>query len=160
MEFKDAVYFISLKYCRNTLEAEDNLHDTFVIVFETIKSYKGKGSLEGWIKRIAINKAVDKFKRNIRDTENELLEIKEDTLEDNLVYNLDLNTILNCIQELPDRYRLVFNLYELDGYTHKEIADLLGISEGTSKSNFHRAKQILKQKITLLIGKSEKHTES
>ncbi len=130
------------------MEAEDNLHDAFISIFKTIKRYKFKGSFEGWMKRITIYKAIDKYKvkRPIS------IEINNDILEDTTVNseqeNLPLDVILNHIQELPDQYRLVFNLYQLDDYSHKEIASLLSISEGTSKSNFHRAKLILRKNIS------------
>lgn len=146
--YKDTLFLLSLKYCRNEVEAEDNLHDAFISIFETIKNYKNKGSFEGWMKRITIYKAIDKY--NKKKPLN--IEINNDLLEDTSVetetVNLPLDVILNFIQELPDQYRLVFSLYQLDNYTHKEIAAMLSISESTSKSNLHRAKSILKKKIT------------
>ena len=145
--YKDVLYTLCLKYCKNTEEAEDNLQDAFISIYNNISKYKGKGSFEGWMKRITINKAIDKYKKdgfmNVM--------IKDDLLSDTTIdtdqLNLPLHTLLNTIQELPSRYRLIFNLYEMDGYTHKEIAKQLNISEGTSKSNLHRAKLILKDKI-------------
>jgi RNA polymerase sigma-70 factor (ECF subfamily) len=140
------IYLASLKYCRNAAEAEDNLQDTFITVFERIRSYNGTGSFEGWMKRIAINMAIDKFKyavkfnSEVNDGPDEDLSIPADT-------SISLDEVLKLIRELPDQYRLVFNLYELDDYSHKEIAAMLDISESTSKSNLHRAKSILKQKI-------------
>ena len=117
------------------------------VIGENIKKYNGNGSFEGWMKRITINKAINKYKKK----KPVYIDIKNDILEDTSIeedkLNLDLDTILNCIQQLPNQYRLVFNLYELDDYSHKEIANLLSISENTSKSNLHRAKIILKQKI-------------
>jgi len=146
--YKDTLFLLSLKYCRNEVEAEDNLHDAFITVFETIKKYKNKGSFEGWMKRITIFKAIDKY--NKKKPIN--IEINNDLLEDTTIeaerINLPLDVIMNFIQELPDQYRLVFSLFQLDNYTHKEIANLLSISESTSKSNLHRAKSILKKKIT------------
>ncbi len=145
--YKDSLFTLCLKYCKNITEAEDHLHDSFIVIFKTIGNYKNRGSFEGWMKRITINKAIDKFKKekftNIPINEN----LIPDTLIDTDKLNIPLQTILNTVQELPSQYRFVFNLYELDGYTHKEIAKLLAISEGTSKSNLHRAKAILKKKI-------------
>jgi len=130
------------------MEAEDNLHDAFISIFRTIKKYKFKGSFEGWMKRITIYKAIDKYKAKRPIS----IEFKNDILEDTTVNseqeNLPLDVILNHIQELPNQYRLIFNLYQLDDYSHKEIASLLSISEGTSKSNFYRAKLILREKIS------------
>ena len=148
LKYKDLVYTTSLKYCRNKAEAEDNVHDVFIVIFETIHKYKNKGSFEGWIKRISIHKAVDKFRQ--KKTTDLPYQIESDTREvtiDKEQVNIPIDTIFEAIQELPERYRLVFSLYQLDDYTHKEIASMLSISVGTSKSNFHRAKQILKEKI-------------
>ncbi len=148
LKYKDLVYTSSLKYCRNKAEAEDNVHDVFIVIFETIHKYKNKGSFEGWIKRIAIHKAVDKFRQ--KKTTDLPYQIESDTREviiDKEQVDIPIDAIFEAIQELPERYRLVFSLYQLDDYTHKEIATMLSISVGTSKSNFHRAKQILKEKI-------------
>ncbi len=145
--YKDTLYFTSLKYCRNEVDAEDNLHDAFITIFQKIKTFKNKGSFEGWMKRITIYKAIDKYKAAKPIN----IEIKDDFLEETVAVeettNLDLEVLLKLIQELPDQYRLVFNLYQMDGFSHKEIAILLNISEGTSKSNYHRAKLILRENI-------------
>lgn len=145
--YKDMLFTLCLKYCKNTVEAEDNLQDSFLNIFKHIHKYKGKGSFEGWMKRITINKAIDKYKDekhlNIEINDN----IITDTLIDNEILNIPLDQILNAITELPTQYRLVFNLYELDSYSHKEISKMLNISIGTSKSNLHRAKLILKNTI-------------
>ena len=144
--YKNTLFVLSLKYCPNENEAEDNLHDVFIEIFTRIKNYKGSGSFEGWIKRITINKAITRYKQSYT-----LTPIKDDYPEDIKIdeneIDFSIDTILSYIQELPHQYRLVFNLYELDDYSHQEIAAMLSISESTSKSNLHRAKQILKQKI-------------
>jgi RNA polymerase sigma-70 factor (ECF subfamily) len=146
--YKDDLYILCLKYCKSKEEAQDNLQDSFLEIFDNIKSYKGIGSFEGWMKRITIHKAIDKYKK-VKPIN---IEINDSLLEDTTIDNttvemIPLDAILNYIQELPTRYRLVFNLYELDQYSHKDIAELLHISINTSKSNLHRAKHILKQKI-------------
>lgn len=157
--YKDTLYFISLKYCRNEADAEDNLHDAFIAIFQKIKTYNNKGSFEGWMKRICIYKAIDKYKasklanveigNNISDESNQI--------DDNPEVSLDI--LLNTIQELPDQYRLVFNLFQLDNFSHKEIAVLLNISEGTSKSNYHRAKLILRDKLNAIINSTNPKAE-
>lgn len=150
-QYRDTLYFISLKYSRNDAEAEDNLHDAFITIFQKIKTFKDKGSFEGWMKRITIYKAIDKYKEK-RPIAVELINDRlEDTTIESDLEQLPLNTLLMAIQELPDQYRLVFNLYQMDGYSHKEVAELLEISEGTSKSNYHRAKLLLKEKLTQLL---------
>ncbi|MBK5213042.1 MAG: sigma-70 family RNA polymerase sigma factor [Flavobacteriaceae bacterium] len=149
-QYKDTLFFTSLKYSRNEADAEDNLHDAFITILQKIKTFKNKGSFEGWMKRITIYKAIDKYKNNKFIN----IEIKDDILdekveiEENPAVNLD--QLLEIVQQLPDQYRLVFNLYQLDGFSHKEIATLLNISESTSKSNYHRAKLILRDKIQTL----------
>lgn len=146
-KYKDTLYFTSLKYCRNEADAEDNLHDAFITIFQKIKTFKNKGSFEGWMKRITIFKAIDKYKTNSPLN----IGLKEDILEESVTMeeepNLSLEKLLKLIQELPDQYRLVFNLFQLDGFSHKEISGLLNISERTSKSNYHRTKLILREKI-------------
>lgn len=144
--YKNSLFVASLKYCRNYDEAEDNLHDAFIEIFTNIKNYKGAGSFEGWIKRITINKAINRYKKSYFLTAIKDDHQQEETIIENEI-DLQLDVILTFIQDLPNQYRLVFNLYELDDYSHQEIAGLLGISESTSKSNLHRAKQLLKEKI-------------
>lgn len=145
-QYKKPLFVLSLKYCANEAEAEDNLHNGFIEIFTNIKKFDHKGSFEGWMKRIIINKAIDTYKRK-----GQLYPIKDNLVEDTIVDQTDIDLpidyLLKLIQELPDQYRVIFNLYELDDYSHKEIAALLSISEGTSKSNLHRAKLILKEKI-------------
>src|SRR5690606_26753951 len=134
-------------YSRNASEAEDNLHDSFMTIFKKINGYSYKGSFEGWIKRITVNTVLQKYRKqgtfdslpyNLEEDINVSTEQQEE-------YSLDY--LLGIIQSLPDRYRLTFNLYVLDGYSHKEIATMLDISEGTSKSNLARAKMALRNKI-------------
>lgn len=144
--YASKLFSLSLKYSRNYAEAQDNLQDAFVTIFKKIEQYKSKGSLEGWMKRIAINTALQRYRSvGIFDI------ISEDQIEDVTIEIEDdtvgIDYLLQIIQELPDRYRLVFNLYALDDYSHKEIADMLDISTGTSKSNLARARLILKEKI-------------
>ncbi|WP_034042261.1 RNA polymerase sigma factor [Wocania ichthyoenteri] len=144
--FSSKLFSVCLKYSRNYAEAEDNLQDAFLTIFDKIEQYKSKGSFEGWLKRITINTVLQRYRNEkVFDIINENvadeveLEIDED--------NVSLDYLLKIIQELPDRYRLVFNLYVLDGYSHKEIADMLSINIGTSKSNLARARQALKETI-------------
>lgn len=145
--FADVLFSISLKYSRNYSEAEDNLQDAFIKIFEKIHQFEFKGSFEGWLKRITINICLQRY-RNQKVFElvnEEALKADEAYVEDE---DYSLQFLLSCIQSLPDRYRMVFNLYTLDGFSHKEIAEQLNISEGTSKSNLSRAKEILRRKIT------------
>lgn len=135
-----------LKYSRNKTEAEDNLHDSFMTIFDKIDQYSFKGSFEGWIKRITVNTVLQKYRKDQHlNVVSEDTEYEEDVDTDGT--DISLSTLLGYIQELPHKYRLTFNLYVLDGYSHKEISEMLGTSTGTSKSNLARAKAILREKI-------------
>ena len=135
-----------LKYSRNKTEAEDNLHDSFMTIFDKINQFRFKGSFEGWIKRITVNTVLQKYRKD--QHLNVISENTEDEIEvDTEDVDISLSTLLGYIQELPHKYRLTFNLYVLDGYSHKEISEMLGTSTGTSKSNLARAKAILRDKI-------------
>lgn len=145
--YADRLFAVCLKYSKNYEDAEDTLQDSFLTIFDKINQYKNKGSFEGWLKRITIHTAIQKYRNKAPlQIVTEVIEDKtdEESLDD---FTFDINTLLNCIQQLPDRYRLVFNLYVLDNYSHKEVADLLAITEGTSKSNLSRARKILKEKL-------------
>ena len=145
--YSSVLFGICLKYSPNRAEAEDNLQDAFITIFSRVEQYQGKGSFEGWIKRITVNTALQKYrKKKVFDISNE--QQIEDVQVEVEEIDIPLDFLLKIIQELPDRYRLVFNLYVLDGYSHKEIAEMLGISDGTSKSNLARARMILKTKVT------------
>lgn len=144
--YASKLFSLCLKYSKNYAEAEDNLQDAFVKIFDKINQYKNNGSFEGWIKRITINTALQRYRHVavFSITNEDAIEDADIELEENSV-NLDY--LLQIIQDLPDRYRLVFNLYVLDGYSHNEIGKILNISVGTSKSNLSRARLILKDKI-------------
>ncbi|WP_452225524.1 RNA polymerase sigma factor [Lacinutrix chionoecetis] len=146
--FSSKLFSVCLKYSRNYVEAEDNLQDAFVTIFNKIEQYKNKGSFEGWLKRITINTALQRYRtQGVFDIVNDdLIEEEAVTIDDDDSISIDY--LLKIIQELPDRYRLVFNLYVMDGYSHQDIANMINVSTGTSKSNLARARQILKDKIT------------
>lgn len=147
-QYSGVLFSICLRYSPNHTEAEDNLQDAFMTIFAKVGQFKDKGSFEGWMKRITVNTVLQKYRKqkvfNIKEEAN--LEQPDD---DDVVIESEvpLKYLLQIIQELPDRYRLVFSMYVLDGYQHKEIAEMLGISDGTSKSNLARARGILKKKV-------------
>ena len=145
-KFSGILFSVCLKYSPNYHEAEDNLQDAFITIFNRIEQFKGKGSFEGWMKRVTVNTVLQKYRKqrvfnlsNEEQVEEAVIEI-----EDNVV---PLDFLLKIVQELPDRYRLVFTMYVLDDYAHKEISEIVGISVGTSKSNLARARGILKVKV-------------
>jgi len=140
------LFGVCLKYSDSYPQAEDNLQDGFVTIFEKISQYKDEGSFEGWMKRILINTALQKHRKqkvyaltNEDNIPEEEVEVETD--------DLSVDFLLKCVQELPDRYRQVFNMYVMDGYSHREISEMLKISEGTSKSNLARARMALRDKI-------------
>lgn len=142
-----------LKYSRNRADAEDNLQDGFLLIFQKIGQFQFKGSFEGWAKRVMINNVLQRYRtegifelvsENIPDVAD--VEIESESIS--------MDYLIGIIQELPDRYRMVFNLYVIDGYSHKEIAEMLSITDGTSKSNLARARMILKEKIEAQQGNS------
>ena len=144
--FSSKLFSVCLKYSRNYAEAEDNLQDAFLTIFDKIEQYKNKGSFEGWLKRITVNTVLQRYRsEKVFDiiNENTIVDVELEVDED----NISITYLLQIIQELPDRYRLVFNLFVLDGYSHKDIADMLDINVGTSKSNLARARQTLKKTI-------------
>jgi RNA polymerase sigma-70 factor (ECF subfamily) len=145
-KFSSTLFSVCLKYSPNYHEAEDNLQDAFITIFNRIEQFKGKGSFEGWMKRVAVNTVLQKYrKQRVFSLSNEeQLEEAVIEIEDNAV---PLDFLLKIVQELPDRYRLVFTMYVLDDYAHKEISEIVGISVGTSKSNLARARGILKIKV-------------
>jgi RNA polymerase sigma factor (sigma-70 family) len=145
-QYKKTLFTLSLKYCANASDAEDNLHNAFIEIFTSIHKFDKRGSFEGWIKRITINKAIDSYKKKLFDVPVPEYSLCDTTLDEDEL-DISVDYLLTIIQELPHQYRLVFNLYELDDYSHQEIAEMLSISVNTSKSNLHRAKLILKQKI-------------
>jgi len=148
--FSPVLYGICLKYMKNEDDAKDVFQESFIIAFQKIHQYKFEGSFEGWLKRIFINKLIEtlnkkkkeSFFMDIFDPETDFVE--EDDLE---VSTIPQEKLLEYIQDLPDQYRLVFNLYVFEKMKHKEIAEQLKISEGTSKSNLNRAKKILQKRI-------------
>ncbi|MBQ4822326.1 RNA polymerase sigma factor [Aquimarina sp. MMG016] len=154
--YKDRLFALCLKYCNNFDEAEDNLQDSFLAILKKINQYNFKGSFEGWMKKITIHKAIDRYKKDFVKN----IDLKEELIQDTNIdyeeFNFSLDELLKLIQELPSKYRLVFSLYELDNYSHKEIAEMLQISEGTSKSNLHRAKVLLKTKVVSVSAHKKK----
>jgi RNA polymerase sigma factor (sigma-70 family) len=148
--FSPVLYGICLKYMRNEDDAKDVFQEAFVIVFEKIEQFKFEGSFEGWIKRIFINKLIETLKKKKKDVlVLDLSDFEEEIIDDEVLETdvIPQEKLLEYIQELPDQYRLVFNLIVFEKMKHREVATLLEISEGTSKSNLNRAKKILQQKI-------------
>ncbi|WP_026451177.1 RNA polymerase sigma factor [Aequorivita capsosiphonis] len=146
-QYSGVLFAICLRYSPNYTEAEDNLQDAFITIFKKVEQYKGKGSFEGWIKRVTVNTVLQKYRKKRTFEIVDEGQIEDNAEEEVESEGIPLDFLLKIVQELPDRYRLVFTMYVMDGYQHKEIAEMLGISDGTSKSNLARARMILKNKI-------------
>jgi RNA polymerase sigma factor (sigma-70 family) len=146
--FSAKMYGVCLRYAKDATEAEDNLQEGFIKVFTNLRSFRNEGSLEGWIRRIMVNVSLEKFRKQ------RLLYSVEDVsvydtvnFSDDVIAKITADDLIRLVQELPPRYRLVFNLYVMEGMTHQEIAGHMSITEGTSKSNLSRAREILKRKV-------------
>lgn len=137
-----------MRYSRTTFEAEDILQDSYIKIFQNIDSYNLEFSFEGWIKKIVQNTAINNYRKNIKFNSHISLENDDGVLENNELADVfeqfNTNELLKLINELPEGYRLAINMFCIDGYSHQEIAEMLGISIGTSKSQVHKAKQFLK----------------
>ena len=145
---------VCLRYSKNTEQAEDVLQDGFVKVYSKLKDFKMEGSLEGWIRRIMVNTALDQIRKNGK--------LLGDTNIDDVGYKIENNAfvfeglvaedLMKLIQSMPTGYKVVFNMFAIEGYTHFEIAKTLGISENTSKSQYSRARAYLREKLELIDG--------
>ena len=146
--FAPKMYGVCLRYSKDATEAEDNLQDGFIKVFEKIDTFRHEGSFEGWIRRIMVNVSLEKYrKHNLLQTVDDISSYELPDLKDEIISEISANDLMKLIRELPPRYRMVFNLYVFEGMNHREIAEEMRISEGTSKSNLARARIILKKQI-------------
>ena len=142
------MFGICLRYAKDYTAAEDILQESFIKIFNKISQFSFEGSFEGWVRRIVVNTAIDKLRKQ------SLLYVltddysKYDTINyDDVTSSISAQDLIKLVQELSPQYRLVFNMFAIEGYPHSEIAEILGISEGTSKSNLSRARQILQEKV-------------
>jgi RNA polymerase sigma factor (sigma-70 family) len=146
--YKGKMWTVCLRYARDQDEAKDIMQEGFIKIFEKIKQYEGRGHFEGWIRRIMINTALSEYrKHHLLHSESENFSQKNEGVSEHIESDISAQELLELIKELPPQYQMVFNLFAIEGYAHKEIAELLRISEGTSKSNLSRAREILKNKI-------------
>ena len=157
---------ICYRYAKDADEAQDMVQNGFIKVFKKLDVYNFEGSLEGWIRRIMVNTAIDQIRKNKRDPflmadDERVQNIEEDvpfsTEEDEYYSKLKAETAIKAISELSPAYKMVFNMYVIEGFTHKEIAEYLGISEGTSKSNLAKAKQKLRAQLTTKFANLNEH---
>jgi RNA polymerase sigma factor (sigma-70 family) len=156
--FAPKMYAVCLRYANNADDAQDLLQEGFIKVYRNLHRFRAEGSFEGWIRRVFVNTSIEHFRK--KSTKMSMVTDKEEnTIEDadiTALHRLAEKDIINIIQELSPGYRTVFNLYVVEGYSHKEIGDLLGISEGTSKSQLARAKGVLQKKISQYLSDTQK----
>jgi len=156
--FSPKMYLICLRYSKNQMDAEDILQEGFIKLFNNLNRFRGEGSFDGWVRRIFVNTAIEHIRRKSLNTsvseglENSVVDRHQNGLE-----NLYEKDIIKSSMTLSDGYRTVFNLYAVEGFSHKEIATRLGITESTSKSQFSRAKALLRN---IIQGQSTKKSES
>jgi RNA polymerase sigma-70 factor (ECF subfamily) len=148
-----------MRYCKNRIDAEDVMQDGFIKVFTQIHKFRNEGSFEGWIKRIMINAAIDNYQANLKhffhedvsEMDERILNIdnQEEDMPDHL--KVGKERLMQMIQELPDGYRMVFNLYAIENFNHKDISAMLGISESTSKTQLLKARRALRKKLESIM---------
>jgi len=148
-KYASSMYAVCLRYTSNEEAARDLLHDGFIKIFSVIGSFSGRGSFEGWMKRVFINLALEGMrKEKITIFADDMQNISETTPEDDEIEkDISEDELIKMVQELPKGYRSVFNLYAIENLSHKQIAQMLGIAEGTSRSQYIRARQILQEKV-------------
>jgi RNA polymerase sigma-70 factor (ECF subfamily) len=145
-KYAKKMYGICMSYAKDRSMAQEILQDGFVKVFKKIDTFKEQGSLEGWIRRIITNTALDYLRQKSKLYEfiDDNKEVEEERLDNSILENINAEGIFKLIGQLPEGAKAVFNLYAVEGYSHKEIAEKLEITEGTSKSQFKRARSLLK----------------
>lgn len=148
-KFAPKMLSVCYRYIGKSDEAEDVLQDAFVKIFHKVVEFKMEGSLEGWIRRIVVNTALDAIRKNkktLGDVSVDDVSYKVSYTDDNFD-DMDVKHLLKIINNLPDGYRVVFNMFAIEGYSHKEIADTLGVTENTSKSQYSRARAYLRNEL-------------
>ncbi len=155
--YSPSLFGVALRYTRNEADAQDVLQDAFIKIFDSLEQYKGTGTLKAWLTRIVINKALQYYKKQKRQQdvvdsyEDNLYQIEDESI--NYSDKLSQQVLLNFIQSLPDGYRMVFNLCEIEGYSYDEVAAMLQCSNSNCRSQLFKAKRILKQKVNDFLKK-------
>lgn len=159
--FAPKMYAVCLRYSNNADDARDLLQEGFIKVFRNLEKFRKEGSFEGWVRRVFVNTAIEHYRKKINL--NTISEKEERTIEDgswNILDQLAEKDIIQLVQDLSPGYRSVFNMYVIEGYSHKEIGNILGISEGTSKSQLARAKGILQKQVHDFLHNERKPSKS
>jgi len=154
-QYASVMLSVCVRYVNDRETAKDILQDGFIKLYSKIDTYSGTGSFAGWIRRIFVTTALEYLRQNDALKQSVNIEEYNNSIVDEKVTVLDkisADDLLDCISRLPEGYRTVFNLYAVEGYSHIEIAGMLGINESTSRSQFMRARNILQKNVQLLIG--------
>jgi RNA polymerase sigma factor (sigma-70 family) len=148
--FSPKFFALCLRYMKSTDDAEDVLQEGMVKIFTKLPEYKGKGSFEGWMRRIVVNTCLDQIRKNQKLKFDVSIDKEEYKLSMNahILENMSANELIEEIKKMPPGYRVVFNMFAIEGYSHQEIAEKLGVKESTSKSQYLRARAYLKERIS------------
>lgn len=158
-KFSPKMYGVCLRYSGSVDDANDLLQEGFIKVFKNLQKFRGEGSFEGWMRRIFVNTSIEHFRKKVKLYN--VSEVQENTIEDislNILDTLAEKDLIAIVNELSPGYKTVFNMHVIEGFSHKEIADMLGITEGTSKSQLARAKGVLKKSIEKLSNRTSNDT--
>jgi RNA polymerase sigma-70 factor (ECF subfamily) len=147
--FSKKMLGVCMRYAKSIEQAEDVLQDGFIKVFSKLNDFKHDGSLEGWIRRIMVNTSLDQIRKENKLLGNTSLDNVDYKLQNNafVLENLAAKDLMKMVQSMPVGYKVVFNMFAIEGYSHKEISEHLGISENTSKSQYSRARAYLRERL-------------
>ncbi|MBU0765234.1 MAG: sigma-70 family RNA polymerase sigma factor [Bacteroidetes bacterium] len=151
--FASRMFGVCLRYSKDRMEAEDMLHDGFIKVLGNLENFRHEGSFEGWMRRLMVNTAINQYRKRISmgETDFEAANISETEMaDDDAIVGLSVQELLELVRNLPDGYRIIFNLHVIEGYKHNEIAEILNISENTSKSQLAKARKYLQMTLKKL----------
>src|ERR1700712_4772147 len=153
-QFASKMLGVCMRYAADKMEAEDMLQNGFIRVFQKLADFRGEGSFEGWIRRIMVHSSIEYYRKHHKMLQvADLDEHNEPSVNATAMANLGAKDLMALIQRLSPGYRMVFNLYAIEGYSHREIGEIMGMTEGASKSQLSRARGILKEQIVQSEGK-------
>lgn len=154
-QFAAKMLGVCMRYATDRMEAEDMLQNGFIRVFQKMNDYRGEGSFEGWVRRIMVHSSIEYYRKHHKMMQAvDMDAADEPSVNPMAMANLDAKDLIALIQQLAPGYRMVFNLYAIEGYSHKEIGEIMNITEGASKSQLSRARTILKEQVLKTSNKS------
>lgn len=147
-KLSEKMYAVSLRYTQNEADAKDVLQEAFIRVYNNLSKFRFGGSFEGWCRRIVVNSAIELIRKRGRHGFDDIEDVSNISIDPSSFDKLKFEDLMNMVTELPDGYRTVFNMFVIEGYAHKEIGEILGISENTSKTQLFKARLVLQKKVT------------